>query len=131
VSEASSATRQPRLSRASRLKPPRPHHLPGPWTVGETIVHAEDIRRPLVIAHTYAPAAVRRVADFYKGSNMLIGAKNRIAGVTLRATDTDWSHGSGPEAMGPLLSLVMAMTGRKVALDDLEGTGLYVLRSRD
>jgi uncharacterized protein (TIGR03083 family) len=112
---------------ASTTSPPGPMDS---W-VGETIVHAEDIRRPLVIAHTYAPAAVRRVADFCKGSNMLIGAKNRIAGVTLRATDTDWSHGSGPEVMGPLLSLVMAMTGRKVALDDLEGPGLYVLRSRD
>jgi uncharacterized protein (TIGR03083 family) len=106
---------------------------PGPtdsW-VGETIVHAEDIRRPLGIAHTYAPAAVLRVANFYQGSNTLIGAKNRIAGITLRATDTDWSHGSGPEVSGPLLSLVMAMTGRKVAFDDLEGPGLEVLRSRD
>jgi uncharacterized protein (TIGR03083 family) len=105
---------------------------PGPtdsW-VGETIIHAEDIRRPLGITHTYAPAAVLRVADFYKGSNTLIGAKNRIAGVTLRATDTDWSHGSGPEVTGPLLSLVMAMTGRRVALDDLEGEGLDVLRAR-
>lgn len=106
---------------------------PGPmdsW-VGETIIHAEDIRRPLGIAHSYAPAAVLRVANFYKGSNTLIGAKNRIAGVTLHATDTDWSHGSGPEVNGPLLSLVMAMTGRKVALNDLEGRGVEVLRSRD
>lgn len=60
----------------------------------------------------------------------LIGAKNRIAGVTLHATDTDWSHGSGPEVNGPLLSLVMAMTGRKVALNDLAGPGVEVLRSR-
>ena len=112
---------------ASRTSPPGPIDS---W-VGETIVHAEDIRRPLVIAHTYAPAAVRLVADFYVGSNLLIGAKNRIAGVALRATDTDWSHGSGPQVSGPLLSLVMAMTGRKVALDDLEGPGLEVLRSRD
>jgi len=99
--------------------------------VGEAIIHSEDIRRPLGIAHTYAPAAVLRVADFYKGSNTLIGAKNRIAGVTLHATDADWSHGSGPEVNGPLLSLVMAMTGRKVALNDLEGPGVEVLRSRD
>ena len=105
---------------------------PGPMDsgVGETIVHAEDIRRPLGIGHTYPPAAVLRVADFYKRSNTLIGAKTRIDGVTLRASDTDWSHGSGPEVRGPLLSLVMAMTGRKAALDDLEGDGLEVLRSR-
>ncbi len=112
---------------ASTTSPPGPMDS---W-VGETIIHAEDIRRPLGIVHSYAPVAVRRVADFYKGSNTLIGAKNRIAGVALRATDTDWSHGSGPEVSGPLLSLVMAMTGRKVALDDLEGPGLEVLRARD
>ena len=110
---------------ASTTSPPGPADS---W-VGETVVHAEDIRRPLGIAHTYAPAAVLRVADFYKTSNTLIGAKNRIAGVTLRASDTDWSHGSGPELRGPLLALVMAMTGRKAALDDLEGDGLGVLRS--
>jgi uncharacterized protein (TIGR03083 family) len=106
---------------------------PGPldsW-VGESVVHAEDIRRPLGIAHTYAPAAVRRIADFYQRSNMLIGAKKRISGVTLRAADTDWSHGSGPEVTGPLLSLVLAMTGRKAALEDLGGPGLEVFSSRD
>jgi uncharacterized protein (TIGR03083 family) len=112
---------------ASTTSPPGPVDS---W-VGETIVHSEDIRRPLGIAHTYSPVAVLLVADFYKGSNLLIGAKNRIAGVTLRATDADWSHGSGPEATGPLLSLVLAMTGRKAALDDLQGAGLEVLRSRD
>ena len=90
-------------------------HPPGPtdtW-LGEAIVHAEDIRRPLGIEHQYPTEAVVRVADFYKGSNLLIGSKNRIADLTLRATDTDWSHGTGPEVSGPILSLVMAMTGRK------------------
>ena len=111
---------------ASTTSPPGPKDT---W-VGETIVHSEDIRRALGIALTYDPAAVLRVAEFYKRSNTLIGAKNRIAGVTLQASDTDWSHGSGPDVKGPLLSLVLAMTGRKVALDDLEGEGLEVLRSR-
>jgi uncharacterized protein (TIGR03083 family) len=107
-------------------------HPPGPndtW-LGETIVHSEDIRRPLGIEHEYPTEAVVQVADFYKGSNMLIGSKKRIAGVTLRATDTDWSHGTGPEVAGPILSLVMAMTGRRAALDDLEGDGVAALRSR-
>jgi len=71
-----------------------------------------------------------RVADFYKGSNLLIGSKNRIASLTLRATDTDWSYGTGPEVSGPILSLVMAMTGRKAAIDDLEGDGVATLRAR-
>jgi hypothetical protein len=70
------------------------------------------------------------VATFFTGSNLLIGAKNRIDGVTLRATDGSWTHGTGPEASGQLLSLVLAMTGRTAALDDLSGEGVAVLRSR-
>src|SRR5215468_3331913 len=107
-------------------------HPPGPnqtW-LGETIVHSEDIRRALGIRREYPTDAVVTVADFYKGSNLLIGSKNRIAGLTLRATDADWSHGTGPEVSGPILSLVMAMTGRKAADDDLTGEGVATLRAR-
>jgi uncharacterized protein (TIGR03083 family) len=107
-------------------------HPPGPvdsW-LGETIIHSEDIRRPLGITHTYPSDAVVRVADFYKGSNLIVGAKKRIDGLSLRATDTEWSHGSGPEVSGPVLSLVLAMTGRKGALDDLTGEGVEQLRQR-
>ena len=105
---------------------------PGPvdsW-LGETIVHAEDIRRPLGILHTYPPEALIRVAEFYKGSNLLIGAKSRIAGLTLHASDTDWTTGTGPEVTGPMLSLLLAMTGRTTATADLSGDGATMLRSR-
>jgi uncharacterized protein (TIGR03083 family) len=107
-------------------------HPPGPadtW-LGETIVHAADIRRPLGIKHAYPADAVVRVADFYQGSNLLIGSKRRIDGIALRATDAEWSHGTGPEVSGPMLSLVLAMTGRKAALDDLAGDGVSALRAR-
>jgi len=106
---------------------------PGPvvtW-LGETIVHGEDIFRALGAYGDHPIEHVVAVADFYKNSNLLIGAKNRINGVRLRATDTDWQHGTGPEASGPILALVLAMTGRKAALDDLTGEGVSVLRGRD
>ncbi len=105
---------------------------PGPklsW-LGETIVHAEDIRRPLGIRHTYPTDAVVSVLDFFKGSNTLLGTKDRISGLTLRATDTDWSHGSGPLVEGPVLSLLMGATGRVSALDELTGEGVATLRER-
>lgn len=108
-------------------------HPPGPtvtW-LGETLVHAEDIRRPLGIAHDYPVDAVVRVADQYKGSNLVMGSKKRIASVTLRATDTDWSHGTGPEARGPMIALLLALAGRKAALADLTGDGVATLASRD
>lgn len=63
------------------------------------------------------------------GSNLQIGTKKRIDGLTLKANDTEWSHGSGPEVTGPMLALLMAMTGRKVT-DQLSGDGVGTLSSR-
>jgi uncharacterized protein (TIGR03083 family) len=105
---------------------------PGPTEamLGEVVVHSQDIRRPLGIARDYPTESVVRVLDFFKGSNLLIGSKTRIAGVRLRATDADWSHGSGPEAAGPVASLALAMTGRVAGLDGLSGPGVDALRGR-
>jgi uncharacterized protein (TIGR03083 family) len=105
---------------------------PGPTTswLGEVVIHGADICRPLGIPHTYDRETVRQVIDFYKGSNMLIGAKKRIAGLSLSATDSDWRHGQGDTVEGPLLSLLLAMTGRGSACDDLAGPGVGTLQSR-
>ena len=107
-------------------------HPPGPVEamLGEAVIHPADIRTPLGIAHRYPEEALVRVADFFKASNLIVGAKQRIDGLTLRATDTGWSTGSGPEVTGPHLSLILAMTGRSAALADLSGEGLSTLRSR-
>jgi uncharacterized protein (TIGR03083 family) len=107
-------------------------HPPGPadaW-LSEMIVHSEDIRRPLGIEYVYPPAVLVQVADFFKGSNKLISARRRIGGLALHATDADWSHGTGPEVSGPILSLILAMTGREVADDELGDDGAWTLRAR-
>ena len=107
-------------------------HPPGPVEamLGEAVIHPADIRKPLGIAHEYPEEALIRVADFYKGSNLIVGAKRRIDGLTLRATDTGWTTGSGPEVTGPHLSLILAMTGRSAALAELAGAGVDTLKSR-
>lgn len=107
-------------------------HPPGPldtW-LGEAIVHAEDIRRPLGIRHDYPMDAVVQVADFYKNSNLIIGTKRRIEGLSLHATDANWSHGTGPDVSGPMIALLMAMTGRKAVAEELSGDGVATLRGR-
>ena len=48
--------------------------------LGEIVVHGEDIRRPLHLPHQTPEAALVAVADGWKNSNLLIGAKRRIAG---------------------------------------------------
>jgi hypothetical protein len=70
------------------------------------------------------------VADSWKNSNLLIGAKRRITGLRLQATDAQWAHGDGPEVSGPLISLILAMTGRKAVHADLSGEGVTELTSR-
>ena len=105
---------------------------PGPATswLGETVVHGEDVFRALGAYRDHPADHLRAVSDFYSGSNLLIGAKRRIEGVALRATDTGWTHGSGAEVTGALIALIMAMCGRKLALDDLTGPGVEILRAR-
>ncbi|HEY5096712.1 MAG TPA: maleylpyruvate isomerase family mycothiol-dependent enzyme [Acidimicrobiales bacterium] len=108
------------------------NHPPAPVMamLGEIIAHGQDIRRPLGLAHDPPEAAVVAVADAWKNSNILIGAKRRVDGLHLRATDTGWTHGEGPEVSGPLLSLTLAMSGRKAAHADLSGDGLQLLATR-
>jgi uncharacterized protein (TIGR03083 family) len=105
---------------------------PGPtesW-LGETLVHGEDIRRPLGLRHAYPVDAVTRVIAFYARSNLLIGGKRRVAGLTLHAADADWSHGSGPVVAGPAMSLLMVTAGRREHIGDLTGPGLDELQRR-
>lgn len=110
----------------------RRNGLPGQakTLIGETLMHAEDIRRPLGIEHDYPIAALVTVANHYKGSNLVAGTKRRITGLSLKATDIDWSTGSGPVVSGPMLSILLAMAGRHAAIADLEGEGAELLRSR-
>ncbi len=69
------------------------NHPPAPVMamLGEIVVHGEDIRRPLGLAHKVPEEALVAVADSYRKSNLLIGAKRRIAGLRLRASDADWT----------------------------------------
>jgi uncharacterized protein (TIGR03083 family) len=131
ISRQRAATPADELAEFRRIIPATTHP-PGPVEamLGEAIIHSEDIRRPLGITRDYPITAVIRVADFFTGSNLLLGSKKRIAGIRLRAADADWATGSGPDVSGPALSLVLAMTGRAAALDDLSGAGLAVLRTR-
>jgi len=107
-------------------------HPPGPLTamLGEAVVHGEDIRRPLGLSRTFPDDTLVAVADFFKRSNLLIGAKRRVSGLHLTATDVDWSNGDGPEVKGPMASLILAMTGRRQVHGDLSGEGVATLAGR-
>ncbi|MFD0528306.1 hypothetical protein ACFQ1I_16485 [Kitasatospora arboriphila] len=88
-------------------------HPPGPTDTrpGETVVHAEDIRRPLGITHAHPPRALTRCADLHLRLDVLIGGGCRAAGLRLRAADTSWTAGDGPEVVGPMPSLLPSRHG--------------------
>lgn len=98
--------------------------------LGETIVHSEDIRRPLGIHRDHPMDTLTEVAAYYQGSNLVLPAKNRIHGLRLTATDGPFSTGSGPVVSGRTLALIMAMAGRALYCDELDGEGSAILRER-
>ena len=51
-------------------------------------------------------------------------------GGRLVADDQDWSWGDGEAINGPSEALAMALAGRPVALNDLQGPGVTLLRDR-
>ncbi len=120
------------MVRRLRARTTTTNHPPAPVMamLGEIVVHGDDIRRPLALSHNTPQEALIAVADNWKRTNLLIGSKRRISGLSLRSTDAAWSHGSGPEVAGPMQSLVLAMTGRKGSLGDLSGDGVALLAGR-
>lgn len=104
--------------------------LPVIAMLGESVVHAEDIRRPLGIRRDY-PIDVRTLlAEYYRGTDQVVVAKGQIGGVRLEATDGPFTTGSGPLLSGATLALIMAMTGRAPYRDDLDGAGVATLKNR-
>jgi hypothetical protein len=69
------------------------------------------------------------VLDFALGAPTLPAKKNAKE-LKLTATDVDWTSGNGAEISGPGESLLMALAGRRHALDELSGPGLRTLTTR-
>ena len=102
--------------------------LPGVLT--ELVVHSSDIAEGVGTPFTLPVEDYVAALDHVKDVQPVFGTKERIAGLTLRATDADWSTGSGPAVEGTAQQLLLAITGRRPALDRLCGDGLATLRSR-
>jgi uncharacterized protein (TIGR03083 family) len=107
-------------------KPP----APAAAMLGEIVVHGEDIRTPLGLSRDVPPDALNTCLEMYKKASFPVGGRKRIDGLRLVATDTGWTHGSGPEVSGPALPLILAMTGRRAGLDALSGDGVATMRQR-
>jgi uncharacterized protein (TIGR03083 family) len=93
--------------------------------LAEEVVHGEDIRRPLGLTRSYPQEAVVRSLRLQARTPAAFGgAKELVTRIRLTATDVDVSIGEGPEVSGPVLALLLAVSGRRVVLDDLDGPGV-------
>jgi uncharacterized protein (TIGR03083 family) len=98
--------------------------------LGEVVIHGEDIRRPLGLPSRTPPPTAARLARFFSRTEFAVVSRSRIRGLRLEATDADFSVGVGPLVQGPVLSLLMVITGRAAHTADLAGPGVPALAAR-
>lgn len=98
--------------------------------LGEIVVHAQDIRRPLGIPRVPGIASLTPVAEFFAQRDFAVASRTHVRGVELRSDDGQFTAGSGPRVTGSTLALVMVMAGRAEYLSELAGPGVPLLRAR-
>ncbi len=98
----------------------------------DILVHTQDVARPLGIPVPVASDHVDPALTFCvtRKSNQLFAPARRYAGLRLIASDLKWKCGKGPEVSGPAIELLLALTGRRSALANLEGEGVATLAKR-
>jgi uncharacterized protein (TIGR03083 family) len=93
-------------------------------------IHLRDCARPLGLPDDVSLGDWRMVLDWLPPGVPGLVPRRRVAGLSLRATDQDWTWGTGEEVAGPSEALAMAVAGRPAALADLTGPGVPILRDR-
>ena len=98
----------------------------------DVVVHGQDIRRPLGIAHVIAPDSAKVVLDLLVTKKATKGfvKKGLIDGLRFESTDSGWSHGSGPTVSGTAEALILTLSGRTAALAELSGDGAAQMMTR-
>ena len=102
-------------------------------TLTDILVHSQDIAIPLDLHLPMRPtagaiAATRRW-DTRSTWLSTVFCRLPLEGYQLTATDTDWTRGQGPEVTGSIGALLLLLTGRDAALEQLTGEGADTLRS--
>jgi uncharacterized protein (TIGR03083 family) len=120
--------RQLRQGASSRVTIPRSGYDP---VLADIVLHDMDVRRPLRIHRdpveerlwvAFQHLTTRPSPGYAMGS--------RLRGLRVEATDTGWSHGDGPVVRGDAQAVLLAISGRAAALDEVTGDGVPVLRAR-
>jgi uncharacterized protein (TIGR03083 family) len=140
IDRASEATarqlaRRPLSDLTTLLRDKADHHgkAPGMGPMGQFAdgcVHLRDCARPLGLPDDVGIADWRMVLDWLPSGVPGLVPKSRVEGLRLVATDQQWSWGAGERVAGRSEALAMALSGRPMAIADLDGPGADVLRGR-
>ncbi|WP_432560628.1 maleylpyruvate isomerase family mycothiol-dependent enzyme [Granulicoccus sp. GXG6511] len=101
-------------------------HLPGGTdheVLIDVLVHHQDMALPLGHRLEMDPAAAAEAADraWSQPKGFTLPVTQRLARFRWRATDIAWDRGDGPLIEGPMGAILLALMGREIALDHLEG----------
>jgi uncharacterized protein (TIGR03083 family) len=114
----------------------RPIGVPPAAPLADAVIHGLDVRRPLGLPGQVPVESLPPLSDLALGTpwpmNAVVGgsARRRVAGVRLVATDTEWSHGEGPEVRGTAEALLLLLYGRSPRPGELTGQGAAILPGR-
>lgn len=115
----------------------RDHLRPAGLTAGfggriglvDGLIHHQDIRRSLGLPREVPRERLAAALPFARVAPP-VRAFSRARGLRLVATDLHWTSGGGPVVEGPAEPLLMAIAGRRDAVDELEGPGKPTLVMR-
>jgi uncharacterized protein (TIGR03083 family) len=107
-------------------------------TLIDIVVHGQDIAVPLGRTLAVDPWTAVTTADrlWWSRTTRIGRLKSKVfadldhRGLRFVATDADWSAGAGDEVRGPLLSIVLVLTGRPAGVEALAGAGAASLGQR-
>ena len=96
----------------------------------DKVIHHQDIRRPLGHPRAIPPERVEVSLRRVIASRWVFGGRARAKGLRIEANDIDFAHGNGPLVRGTGEALLLALSGRPAAVDDLDGDGQATLAAR-
>ncbi len=96
-------------------------------SLSDTMVHHQDIRRPL---NRPRQIETKRLLEVLGHPEPFARPRRFTHGLRFVASDVGFVAGDGPEVYGRGEALVMAMVGRPAVLDELTGPGVALLRAR-
>ena len=98
----------------------------------DLVVHGQDIRRPLGLAHHVPDDHARVALDLLVTPKAARGftKKGLLTGLRLEVDELGWSYGAGALVTGRAEPIMLTLTGRTVPLEELTGPGLDELRRR-